>query len=62
MPQLVRDLRYCSHIDDGVEMGESTSLNEGTIGQHEGGKDGKGRGLLPVYVPVTALDIVIVTT
>lgn len=26
MPQLVRDLRYCSHCDAGVEMGESMSL------------------------------------
>lgn len=26
MPQLVRDLRYCSHCEAGVEMGESMSL------------------------------------
>lgn len=26
MPQLVRDWRYCSHCEQGVEMGESMSL------------------------------------
>lgn len=26
MPQLVLDLRYCSHCEQGVEMGESMSL------------------------------------
>lgn len=26
MPQLVRDLRYCSHCEAGVEIGESMSL------------------------------------
>lgn len=29
MPQLVRDLRYCSHCDAGVEIGESMSLCSG---------------------------------
>lgn len=29
MPQLVRDLRYCSHCEAGVEMGESMSLCHG---------------------------------
>lgn len=31
MPQLVRDLRYCSHCDAGVEMGESMSLHRNVV-------------------------------
>lgn len=57
MPQLVRDLRYCSHCEAGVEMGESMSL-EGWLGQVETRSvAGRGAGGLPVaslYIVIVA--------
>lgn len=56
MPQLVRDLRYCSHIEEGVEMGESINL-----GAHVLVRPNSLLGQMCPNIPMTTFDIVIIT-
>lgn len=55
MPQLVRDLRYCGHIEHGVEISESMSLSPERVSQTN------SQFVPTVYIPVATFDIMIVT-
>lgn len=54
MPQLVRDLRYCGHIEHGVEISESMSLLPVC-------KSNNSQSAPTMYIPMAAFDIMIVT-
>ena len=53
IPQLVRDLRYCSHREEGVEMSLSMSLESGQL------EEACWTGI--ELVPMATLHIVVIT-
>ena len=54
MPQVVREARYFSHCEHGVEMGESINLGTRQLLV--------SRAYAMLHIPMASLDIMIITT